>query len=132
MLARSDPAPSPGSGQIMTWTPDVRQCCGMPASSAASTRSASVPSPRRSGSSRRRRRFESPAEAWVGKKPGYAARFFLLGKNLELKFIDHTDREHIDVTLTSRAFLAHLREHLIFRPAGPLLRERVLSSDAEA
>ena len=66
------------------------------------------------------------------KKPGYAARFFSPGKNLELKFIDRTDREHIDVTLTGRVFLAHLREHLIFRPAGPLLRERVLSSDAEA
>ena len=76
--------------------------------------------------------FRSLAESSVGKKPGYAARFFLLGKNLELEFIDHTDRKHIDVTLTGRVFLAHLREHLIFRPAGPLLRERVLSSDAVA
>ena len=68
----------------------------------------------------------------VGKKPGYAARFFSIGKNLELKFIDHTDRKHIDVTLARCGFLAHILEHLIFRSDGPLLRERVLSSDAEA
>ena len=124
MLTRSDPVPSPGLGSnydLDAGSPPVLRHAGV----ICSRRQICQRSfPAKIGIEARATR--PPAQV-TGEEPGRS-----LSKNLELKFIDHADRKHIDVTLTCRGLNAHIREHLIFHSADQLPRERVLSPEAEA